>query len=52
MLTVVLALAFSMEQADLGVMQSLYGTNERIEEVLLMGRHLHSQILTESGLPN
>ena len=27
MLTIVLALAFSMEQADLGVVQSLYGTN-------------------------
>ena len=29
MLTIVLALAFSMEQADLGVVQSLYGTTER-----------------------
>ena len=28
MLTLVVALAFSMEQADLGVVQSLYGTNE------------------------
>ena len=28
MLTIVVALAFSMEQADLGVVQSLYGTNE------------------------
>lgn len=30
MLTIVLALAFSMEQADLGVVQSLYGTTERL----------------------
>ena len=28
MLTIVVALAFSMEQADLGVVQSLYGTDE------------------------
>ena len=28
MLTIVVALAFSMEQADLGVVQSLYGTIE------------------------
>ena len=31
MLTIVIALAFSMEQADLGVVQSLYGTNEVLE---------------------
>ena len=31
MLTIVLALAFSMEQADLGVVQSLYGTNYRMK---------------------
>ena len=30
MLTIVLVLALSMEQADLGVVQSLYGTNERM----------------------
>ena len=30
MLTIVLALAFSMEQADLGVVQSLYGMSERM----------------------
>ena len=30
MLTVVLALAFAMEQADLGVVQSLYGRNKRM----------------------
>ena len=29
MLTIVLALAFAMEQADLGVVQSLYGSNDR-----------------------
>ena len=28
MLTIVVALAFSMEQADLGVVQSLYGTKK------------------------
>ena len=34
MLTIVLALAFSMEQADLGVVQSLYGTSDPYEESL------------------
>ena len=46
MLTIVVALAFSMEQADLGVVQSLYGTNECImhHDGDLLAWHWHSHI--------